>query len=133
VTTLTQRLKYFALAASLATTGLAAFPGIASAGETVTSLKILEANFEARQVVQVEVGDFHFTPGQVAPLHTHDAPAVGYVAKGEIIYQVEGEKQILLRTGDTFYEPTDKRILKFDNASATQEAIFIDFNLEQQG
>lgn len=95
--------------------------------------KLLTAQFESRQVVQVEVGEFHFAPGQVAPIHTHDAPAVGYVVKGMIIYQVEGEKPQILREGDAFYEPTGKRILRFDNGSATEEAIFIDFNLEQQG
>ena len=95
------------------------------------SSKLLTAQFEPRRVVQIEVGDFHFTPGQVAPVHTHAAPAVGYVAKGEIIYQVEGEKPQVLREGDAFYEPAGPRILRFDNASATQEAIFLDFNLEQ--
>ena len=95
--------------------------------------KILTANFESRQVVKVEAGDFHFVPGQAAPIHTHTAPAVGYVAKGQIIYQVEGEKPQLLNEGDAFYEPAGPRILRFDNASATEEAIFIDFNLQQEG
>lgn len=40
---------------------------------------------------------------------------------------------ILLDAGDAFYEPSGPRILRFDNASATQEAIFIDFNLQQEG
>lgn len=119
-------------ATALATTMLVSSVfGITSAVGQENSVKLLTANFEPRQVVQVEVGDFHFKPGQVAPVHTHDAPAVGYVAKGQIIYQVEGEKPQILREGDAFYEPTDTRILRFDNASATEEAIFLDFNLEQ--
>lgn len=101
--------------------------------QSAETIKLLTANFEARKVVQVEAGDFHFKPGQIAPIHTHSAPAVGYVAKGSIIYQVEGEKEQLLREGDAFFEPIDKRILRFDNASATEEAIFLDFNLEQEG
>lgn len=96
-------------------------------------LKLLTAKFDARSVVQVEVGDFHFKPGQIAPIHTHKAPAVGYVAKGTIIYQVEGEAPRILNEGDAFYEPAGPRILRFDNASATEEAIFLDFNLEQTG
>jgi len=95
--------------------------------------KLLTAHFESRQVVKIEAGDFHFIPGQPAPIHTHVAPAVGYVTKGQIIYQVEGEKPQLLREGDAFYEPAGPRILRFDNASATEEAIFIDFNLQQEG
>jgi glyoxylate utilization-related uncharacterized protein len=114
----------------LAATLIAALTGTANAASP-SPVKLLTAKFEPRQVVQVEVGDFHFKPGQNAPIHTHDAPAVGYIAKGTIIYQVEGEKPQILNEGDVFYEPTGPRILRFDNASATEEAIFLDFNLEQ--
>lgn len=124
-------LRTAALAATVAAGAL--FSGLANANSSDASVKLLTANFEPRQVVQVEVGDFHFLPGQVAPIHTHDAPAVGYVAKGAIIYQVEGERPQILRAGDVFYEPAGPRILRFDNASATEEAIFLDFNLEQEG
>ena len=123
--------KHFSAVALAATITAAAFTGAANANSGEGSVKLLTANFEPRQVVQVEVGDFHFKPGQVAPIHTHAAPAVGYVAKGQIIYQVEGEKQQILSAGDVFYEPVGPRILRFDNASATEEAIFLDFNLEQ--
>ena len=95
--------------------------------------KLLTTHFESRNVVKIEAGDFHFVPGQAAPVHTHAAPAIGYVAKGSIIYQVEGEKPHVLKEGDAFYEPVGPRILRFDNASATEEAIFIDFNLQQEG
>ena len=125
-------LKKINLVAISAAVSMAAFTNIVSAGAPA-STKILTANFESRKVVQVEAGDFHFVPGQVAPIHTHSAPAIGYVVKGEIIYQVEGEKQLLLKEGDAFFEPVGPRILRFDNASATEEAIFIDFNLEQAG
>lgn len=97
-----------------------------------STAKLLSISFDAREVVKIEAGDFHFSPGQVAPIHTHDAPAIGYVSKGEILYQVEGMKPQLLREGDAFYEPVGPRILRFDNASATEEAIFIDFNLQQK-
>jgi quercetin dioxygenase-like cupin family protein len=123
--------KHFQTVALTVTITAAAFTGAAYASTGDSSVKLLTAQFESRQVVQVEVGDFHFTPGQVAPIHTHAAPAVGYVAKGQIIYQVEGEKQQILSAGDVFYEPVGPRILRFDNASATEEAIFLDFNLEQ--
>jgi len=109
--------------------GIMALSSAATGKEDAT--KLLTAHFEIRNVVQIEVGDFHFTPGQAAPIHTHTAPAVGYVVKGEIIYQVEGERVQILREGDAFFEPTGPRILRFDNASATEEAVFVDFNLEQ--
>lgn len=123
-------LRTATIAALFSATALA---GSVNAEPQVNSLKLLTAKFNARQVVQVEVGDFHFKPGQIAPVHIHKAPAVGYVAKGTIIYQVEGEKVQILHAGDAFYEPVGKRILRFDNASATQEAIFLDFNLERKG
>ena len=126
-------LKTIKRAALTATILALGYTGVANAEVQQGAVKLLTANFAPRQVVQVEVGDFHFKPGQIAPIHTHDAPAVGYVAKGAIIYQVEGEKPQVLNEGDAFYEPTDKRILRFDNASATEEAIFLDFNLEHAG
>ncbi len=104
-----------------------------NAAESENTSKLLTVNFDAREVVKIEAGDFHFVPGQPAPIHTHAAPAVGYVSKGAILYQVEGEKPQLLKEGDAFYEPVGPRILRFDNASKTEEAIFIDFNLQQAG
>lgn len=95
--------------------------------------KALSVRFEPRKVAKIQAGDFHFRPGQIAPVHTHDAPAVGYVAKGVIIAQVEGSEPQFLRAGDVFYEPAGPRIMRFDNASPTEEAIFIDVNLQQEG
>jgi quercetin dioxygenase-like cupin family protein len=126
--TFTKSFKQLALATAL----LSATTAMAGDASESTS-KLLTASFETREVIKIEAGDFHFVPGQVAPIHTHAAPAIGYVAKGEILYQIEGEKPQLLREGEAFYEPVGPRILRFDNASATEEAIFIDFNLQRQG
>lgn len=133
--TMKKSLQALALSAALlSVTTVASTTVIASSTASHESTsKLLTANFESREVVKIEAGDFHFLPGQVAPIHTHAAPAVGYVAKGQILYQVEGEKPQLLNEGDAFYEPAGPRILRFDNASATEEAIFIDFNLQQLG
>lgn len=95
--------------------------------------QLLSTDFQSRHVVKIDAGDFHFKPGQIAPIHTHEAPAIGYVVEGSILYQVEGEDPQLLKTGDAFYEPVGPRILRFDNASLTEEAVFIDFNLQQEG
>ena len=116
------------LASTLITTALSSH-----ASTEVSTNKLLTVNFDSREVVKIEAGDFHFLPGQPAPIHTHAAPAVGYVSKGAILYQVEGEEPQLLKEGDAFYEPAGPRILRFDNASKTQEAVFIDFNLQQVG
>lgn len=104
----------------------------ASKPSEITRTKLLTAHFDSRTLAQIEAGSFHFLPGQTAPLHTHQAPAVGYVAKGSILYQVEGEQPVLLKAGDAFYEPAGPKILRFDNASATDKAVFIDFNFQQK-
>lgn len=110
----------------------AALPVIAHAGEAPVRT-LLTQKFDARPVSQVEIGDFHFLPGQLAPKHTHVAPVFGYVSKGSIYYQVEGQEPVILKTGDAFYEPVGPNILHFDNASKTEEAVFTDFNFEREG
>ena len=97
------------------------------------SEQLLNVAFEPRAVTTMQGGDFHFIPGQVAPIHTHAAPAIGYIAKGQILYQVEGRRPVILSEGDAFYEPAGPRILRFDNASATEEAIFIDYSFQRTG
>lgn len=94
-------------------------------------VKLLTANFEPRAIRKIEVGDFHLTGGQAAPVHTHLAPALGYVSKGAILYQIEGRPAQVLKAGDAFYEPVGPQILHFDNASQTDEAVFTDFNFER--
>ncbi len=95
--------------------------------------KLMEIDFEPRDVAQAEFGFFRFEPGQVAPLHHHLAPAIGLVAQGRIIFQAEGEQARIIGEGAPFYEPAGPKILRFDNMSATEEAVFIDFSLEREG
>jgi quercetin dioxygenase-like cupin family protein len=93
----------------------------------------LSVAFATREVLKIEAATFYFQRGQLAPIHFHEAPAIGYIAKGAILYQVEGETPQLLKEGDAFYEPVGRRIVHFDNASTTQDAVFVDFNLQRQG
>jgi len=78
---------------------------------------------------RIEVKEIEFRPGQATGLHTHPCPVMGYIAKGEVIFQVEGEPEKTLKRGDAFFEPPNKRILHFDNASATEAMTFIAFYL----
>ncbi|WP_417711036.1 hypothetical protein [Roseibium aggregatum] len=96
-------------------------------------VKLTEIDFAPRNVTQAEIGYFRFEPGQVAPVHHHLAPAIGLVARGRIIFQAEGEQARIIDEGAPFYEPAGPRILRFDNMSATEEAVFIDFSLEREG
>jgi len=56
---------------------------------------------------------------------------VGYVVSGNVLFQVEGEEIQLLKEGDAFYEPKDKTVLHFDNASKDKPLTFIAFYLKE--
>jgi Cupin domain len=43
------------------------------------------------------------SPG--APPHRHSGPAFGYVVEGEMIFELEGEPERVVRAGETFWEP----------------------------
>jgi quercetin dioxygenase-like cupin family protein len=40
-----------------------------------------------------------------SPPHRHSGPAYGYVVKGEMIFELEGEPQRVVKAGETFWEP----------------------------
>ncbi|WP_231509673.1 cupin domain-containing protein [Streptosporangium roseum] len=40
-----------------------------------------------------------------SPPHRHTGPAFGYVIRGEMIFELEGEPQRVVRAGETFWEP----------------------------
>ena len=40
-----------------------------------------------------------------APPHRHSGPAFGYVIKGEIIFELEGEPERVIKAGEAFWEP----------------------------
>ncbi|MEU7765122.1 cupin domain-containing protein [Nocardia sp. NPDC049190] len=40
-----------------------------------------------------------------SPPHRHSGPAYGYVVKGEMIFELEGEPQRVVAAGETFWEP----------------------------
>jgi quercetin dioxygenase-like cupin family protein len=45
-------------------------------------------------------------PGSAgSPPHRHTGPAFGYVLEGEMIFELEGESERVVRAGDTFWEP----------------------------
>lgn len=39
------------------------------------------------------------------PPHRHTGPAFGYVIRGELLFELEGEPQRVVRAGETFWEP----------------------------
>jgi quercetin dioxygenase-like cupin family protein len=49
--------------------------------------------------VELPPGD----PG--TPPHRHSGPVFGYVLEGEIVFELEGEPERLIRAGEAFWEP----------------------------
>lgn len=45
-------------------------------------------------------------PGSAGtPPHRHTGPAFGYVIEGEMVFELEGEPERVVRAGETFWEP----------------------------
>ena len=65
--------------------------------------------------------------------HLHPCPVVGYIVSGKVLFQVEGEEKKTLNQGEAFYEPKNKTILHFDNASEEETLVFIAFYLKEAG
>jgi quercetin dioxygenase-like cupin family protein len=69
--------------------------------------------------------------GVSAPRHLHPSPVIGYVVKGKVLFQIEGEEKKILKEGDAFYEPRNKRILHFDNLSSNEPLTFVAIYLKE--
>lgn len=92
---------------------------------------VLEATLPAANppVQLVKGARIRFAPGQPTGLHRHPVSTVGVVTAGRFLFQVEGENERELATGDGFFEPASRTILKFDNASDTEPAEIVCFYL----
>ncbi|MBT29595.1 MAG: cupin [Thalassobius sp.] len=90
---------------------------------------LMQQALEAHKVREIKSEQVSFPPLQIAPVHIHTCPAVGYIVSGKCLLQVEGEEEKILNEGDSFFEPADKRILHFDNLSESDSLIFTVFYL----
>lgn len=67
------------------------------------------AEMPGKEVLVISVD---YPPGSSDPIHRHDAHAFIYVLEGTIEMQLRGEKPVILRKGDVFYEgPGDVHIV----------------------
>ena len=66
--------------------------------------------------------------GGKADYHLHPCPVVGLIVSGNLLFQIDGQASQYM-TGDVFYEPKNQPIAHFDNASTTNELIFIAYYL----
>lgn len=68
-----------------------------------------------------------YPPGHpgAAP-HRHPGPAFGYVVEGEMLFELEGEPERVLRAGEAFWEPGGDAIHYQDgNHSTTSRLVFL--------
>jgi quercetin dioxygenase-like cupin family protein len=64
------------------------------------------------------------SPG--APPHRHPGPIYGYVVKGAIAFELEGEPERLIRAGEAFFEPGGDVIhYKGANALTDEESALV--------
>ena len=74
-----------------------------------------------------------YPPGNVDPIHRHNANGFIYVLEGTIVMQVRGGKEVTLTAGQTFYEgPEDVHVVG-RNASKTEPAKFVVFFVKDKG
>jgi quercetin dioxygenase-like cupin family protein len=99
--------------------------------EKVTREDLLQALLQHETVSTVEIKKITIPKGMASGKHLHPCPVVGYIVTGNVLFQEEGKEQQLLKAGDAFYEPRNKTILHFDNASTDESLIFIAFYLKE--
>lgn len=80
-----------------------------------------------KTVERIEVKRIDFSPRQQTGLHLHPCPVVGFITKGSIFFQLEGQPAKVLKAGDAFFEPANTRVLHFD--AQEQSASFVAYYL----
>ncbi len=92
---------------------------------TIIRKPLLNVPLGLKTVTAVDVREITFAPNQRTGLHKHPCPVVGFVAEGTAVLEVEGEPPQQLPAGSSFYQPAEKVILRFDNASSSAPLKFI--------
>ncbi|MGH1548574.1 cupin domain-containing protein [Leifsonia poae] len=71
-------------------------------------------------VRHVEVRRIEIAPGLHPGAHWHNGPVFGVIERGSVLFAVGDGPEWVLRPGDTFFEPGDRTIARFD---ATEEGV----------
>lgn len=74
---------------------------------------------------RVEIYQVTLPPGQVAGRHIHPGGVAGYVTRGHVAFELDGQPVHELRAGSAFFEPAGATVLRFDNVSTTEPVTFI--------
>jgi quercetin dioxygenase-like cupin family protein len=68
----------------------------------------------------VAVQRISLAPNVMPGAHWHNGPVLGVIESGSVHFQVGDAAETILRAGDTFFEPGDRTITRFD---ATGEGV----------
>jgi quercetin dioxygenase-like cupin family protein len=94
--------------------------------EPVLERRLPNANPPVRLIKAARI---RFAPGQPSGLHRHPISTCGVITEGTFIFQIDGEAEQHLKTGDGFFEPACATIRRFDNASENEPAEIVCFYL----
>jgi quercetin dioxygenase-like cupin family protein len=105
-------------------------------GSTAQAAKVTELQTRPLAGVPGKVGTMilvEYAPGDVDPIHRHDASVFLYVLEGTIIMQVKGGKLVTLRPGQTYFEGRNDVHIVGRNASRTKTAKFVAVLVKDKG
>lgn len=74
----------------------------AATGVMRTDLQRHDLSIEGRETVQARID---IAPGAVAPWHRHPGEEVIYILEGTLEYQLEGQRPVTLKAGQTLFVP----------------------------
>jgi quercetin dioxygenase-like cupin family protein len=121
-----QTLQWTALAGMTLVLGQTAL-----AGETVSELvkqRLADMTGKEGTVLTVE-----YAPSAASDPHVHPGSVFAYVLEGAVVSQLEGEKPVTYTKGQSWYESPKKPHVVSKNASKTEPAKLLVFQLSQQG
>jgi len=74
-------------------------------GVTRTDRQRHDISVPGHEVIQVRVD---FKPGATFGMHSHPGEEIIYVLEGELEYEIEGDRPVILKAGDVFFVPAGK-------------------------
>ena len=86
--------------------------------------------FQNQSATIVEV---YCAPGQRSTPHKHPGFVLGYVLEGRFRFQMEGQRERILRSGDLFYEEPGETHLIAESATHNRPARVLAIVIAEQG
>ncbi len=103
-----------------------------SYGKSVTREETLLVDLSSSRTIDSVKGQKIGLPANISPgAHTHPCPVIGYILEGTVIYQIEGQPAKTLNAGDSFYEPENTVVLRFDTQN--EPVKFLAYYLTKEG